>query len=188
MKTKYIVIIIIVIVLAGGSLALYKSHVFSNNKATSGVIPAKHLKGSPSETSKSAPSQTAPSSQNTNTASSKSSSTSQPSSVTATTQSNLLAPFGNFVSNHNPQLSGSLSNEGSVCNTTPGAKCYIQFTQNGVIKTLPVETADSNGSVFWSWNVSQSGFTTGKWQIEAIATLDGQSKTTTDPIFLTVSQ
>lgn len=100
----------------------------------------------------------------------------------------LISPYGSFVSNHHPNLDGSPapSEEQSVCNTTPGASCYIQFTKEGVTKTLPTETADSNGVVSWSWDINQAGFTTGSWQITAIASLNGQTKTTQDPMSLEV--
>ena len=91
----------------------------------------------------------------------------------------LLAPFGSFVSNHNPSLSNSSkSYELSTCETTPGASCYIEFTNSaGHNIVLPAQTANSQGVVSWGWSVSSKGFTIGSWSITAVATLNGQTKT-----------
>ena len=95
---------------------------------------------------------------------------------------NFLAPSGSFVSNHRPSLSGNTAptEEVSTCNTSPGAKCYIEFGQGNAVKKLDVQTADSSGSVNWIWDVAKAGFTEGSWQIKAVATLNGQTKTTED--------
>jgi len=100
-----------------------------------------------------------------------------------------LTPFGDFVSNHHPSLSGSSSpsTEQSVCNTTPDASCIITFTNdNSVVKSLPAQTANSSGSAYWAWNINTAGFTTGTWTISATAILNGQSISTSDPTLLTV--
>jgi hypothetical protein len=100
----------------------------------------------------------------------------------------LKAPTGTFVSNHKPSLSGSLSpsSEQSVCNTMPGASCYIQFTQGSVVKKLAAQVADGNGNVFWSWDVNEANLTEGKWQIVAVATLDGRTMSSSDSLALEV--
>ena len=100
--------------------------------------------------------------------------------------SNLIAPYGSFVSNHKPGQNGSNLTELSQCITTPGATCYIKFTQNGVVKTLQGKNADSTGSIFWEWNVNDAGLTSGTWTITAIATLDSQTKSTIDQLTLQV--
>jgi hypothetical protein len=94
----------------------------------------------------------------------------------------LLEPSGNFVSNHHPNLGGSPapSAEQSVCNTTPGASCYIKFTKGDITKTLASQATDGNGSTYWNWDIKDSGFTEGSWQITATATLNGLTKSTTD--------
>ena|SRR5579859_7734742 len=99
-----------------------------------------------------------------------------------TTNQPLKAPSGTFVSNHKPSLSGSSapSQEQSVCNTTPGANCYIQFTKGNVTKTLPVQTVNSSGSAYWTWDVQSAGFSVGSWQVTAIASANGQTMTTQD--------
>lgn len=106
----------------------------------------------------------------------------------------LIAPFGNFVSNHAP---GTLDYSGkptptaetSACNTTPGASCYIKFTytDTGQTTQLSPQTVDANGSAIWNWDTSKDAhLTSGTWQITAVATLNGQSKTTDDPTKLTI--
>jgi hypothetical protein len=89
-------------------------------------------------------------------------------------------PYGNFVSNHHPNLDGAPapSTVESVCNTTPGALCRIDFTNaDGIVKTLENRKADVNGAVYWSWDVAKAGLTVGPWKITVTATLNGQSKT-----------
>jgi hypothetical protein len=99
--------------------------------------------------------------------------------------STLLDPTGNFVSAHkNVPKSASLS---SVCNTTSGAECKIVFTNGSTSKSLTSQTTDSNGSTFWnSWSPEDIGLTSGSWQVQAIATLNGQSKTSTDAMKLEI--
>ncbi|OVE78949.1 hypothetical protein BVY00_01455 [bacterium G20] len=98
----------------------------------------------------------------------------------------LIAPWGDFVSNHSPGKNGTPTSEVSTCNTTQGATCYIQFTKGSLSRTLESKTADGNGSVSWSWDVANAGLSSGKWQVAAVATLNGQSKTTTDQLPLEV--
>jgi len=115
------------------------------------------------------------------------SSASAPSSPTSSgsssTNQELVAPFGSFVSNHHP--SAGSYDESSLCNTTSGATCYIQFTQGSDVKKLSSQTA-TNGSVVWDWNINSAGLGSGQWQVTAVATLNGQTKTTDDPIKLVV--
>jgi hypothetical protein len=88
-----------------------------------------------------------------------------------------LTPTGPFVSNHGSS-SHPATTENSVCNTTPGASCYIEFTMGNTTIKLQAGTADSNGSVYWNgWNVNDQGFTSGSWTITAVATLNGQTAT-----------
>lgn len=103
---------------------------------------------------------------------------------------NLITPTGDFVSDHHPNLSGSPAPNSmtSVCNTTPGATCAITFTNNGVTKSLPTVTTDAGGAVYWNWTLQNIGLTVGSWQITAIASLDGQTKTASDALQLVVSQ
>lgn len=98
----------------------------------------------------------------------------------------LTAPYGSFVNNHTPGQNGSDMNMLSQCNTSPGAVCYIKLTQDNVVRTLPEKTADSSGSIYWEWKISDAGLTTGKWKIEAVAKLGSQSKSTADQLSLEV--
>jgi len=98
----------------------------------------------------------------------------------------LLVPTGDFVSAHHISQSSALT---SVCNTTPGATCTIVFTKDGDSKSLTAQTTDSNGSTYWNnWTPQGKGLAPGTWQIQAIATLNGQSKTASDAMNLVVSQ
>lgn len=100
----------------------------------------------------------------------------------------LKKPSGVFVSNHRPSLGNSpdLMVVQSVCSTTPGAACYIQFTKNGLIRKLPGQKVDSNGDAYWTWNVKDAQLSEGAWKITAIATLGSQTEEVNDPIPLEV--
>lgn len=115
--------------------------------------------------------------------------TSQPSPNTSN-QVTLLAPTGNFVNNHNPSLnpSSTLNQMSSVCVTTVSAQCTVSFTMNGVTKSLPAKTTDTNGTASWYWRPQDIGLTTGSWKIVATASLGGQSKSTTDALMLDIRQ
>jgi cytoskeletal protein RodZ len=102
----------------------------------------------------------------------------------------ILQPSGQFVSNHSPNLSGSPapSSEESVCNGTPGAQCYIQFTNtsDGTVFKLASETLDSNGAAYWQWDVKTNNLEQGSWQVTAFSTLGNQTKSAQDARNLTV--
>lgn len=101
----------------------------------------------------------------------------------------LYAPQGAFVSNHSPGKGGSPTAETSVCNTTPGATCYIIFSNGATTTKLPAKTADSNGTVYWYWDVEDDAhLSAGSWTIKAVATNGTETKTTTDNIPLRVGQ
>lgn len=116
---------------------------------------------------------------------------SQPSTGSSTNSSSvpLKAPSGTFVSNHHPNLSGSPAPNQmqSTCNTTPGAKCQINFTNGSITKSLPAQTADKEGAVYWSWKLQDIGLTAGTWHIQAVASLDGQTQTVNDALNLGVA-
>ncbi|TAH36646.1 hypothetical protein EYC59_00520 [Candidatus Saccharibacteria bacterium] len=124
---------------------------------------------------------------------------SDPSSQPGDTKSNsgsdttatLASPSGDFVSNHHPNLGSypAPNTLSSVCTTTPGASCTITFKNNGVTKSLPKQTADRAGSVYWnSWTLQSIGLTAGSWQVQAVATLGDQTKTADDAMALVVAQ
>lgn len=100
-----------------------------------------------------------------------------------------MAPTGQFVSNHSPNLSGSPApnTETSTCTTTPGAYCKIQFTSGTLIKSLPLQRTDANGDVVWTgWSLSSVGLTEGTWTVTALAVNGSNSVSTQDATNLTV--
>lgn len=101
----------------------------------------------------------------------------------------LVPPYGTFVSDHHPSLSGANntpSTELSTCTASPGASCYIKFTKGGEVKRLATQTTDGSGSTSWHWDVSQAGLSAGIWDITAVATLGDQTKTTNDTFKLEI--
>jgi hypothetical protein len=176
--------IIIGLVIAGMAVLLLEltdtTHLLHKPKAVSGTIPsvpsssgARASVGQP----QSGPSN---SSAGNNEASQKTSSS--PGNINAT----LLPPSGTFISNHHPGENGTSTKEESVCDTTPGATCIIKLTQGSAVKQLAAQTADSNGSAYWSWDINLAGLTSGSWQVSAVATLNSQSQTSTDSLNLEV--
>lgn len=100
----------------------------------------------------------------------------------------LIAPSGSFVSNHTLILSksSSMNQEVSVCNSSVGAECWIEFIKNEVTKSLDHKVIGSSGSVFWNWQPNDIKLTAGSWTIKANSSLRGQTKSTTDLIPLEV--
>lgn len=92
----------------------------------------------------------------------------------------LVAPYGALVSNHKPGQNGTSATEQSECITTPGASCYMKIIKGDVVKTLPTQKVDSSGVTFWVWDIKSAGLTTGSWQVQAVAALGSQTKSTTD--------
>jgi hypothetical protein len=99
----------------------------------------------------------------------------------------LVSPSGNFVSNHKPGQNGAPNSETSVCDTTPGASCYIQFTNNDTTKKLDAQTASADGVAIWYWNVKDAGFSAGSWKVSAVATFNGQTQTSNDVVTLEIN-
>ena len=98
-------------------------------------------------------------------------------------------PHGTFVSNHHPSLSGASnvpSAVQSVCLTSPGATCTIEFTKDGQSKILSTQQTDSSGATSWNWDVNSAGLTTGSWKITITASLNGKTSSATDDINLEV--
>lgn len=108
----------------------------------------------------------------------------QPDPAVASTNGTLLAPWGTFFNNTPVKTSEQM---GSTCNTTTGAACQIIFTNEGSTKTLPAQSTDAGGAVYWSWKPSDIGLTPGIWHVSAKATLGSQTKTTSnDPLTLEI--
>ena len=179
--------LIVVVVLLGVLELLGVIHVFHHD--TSAVSAGSETKGEPmqsnSKSSLTPDSGGSPTGGITTTPSSDNNKSVSNSGSTAT----LLAPIGNFVSNHHPSLSDASGSNSmsSVCTTTPGASCTITFTKGGLTKSLTSEVTDSNGSAYWNWNLQVVGLTVGTWQVQAVATLSGQTKTATDANSLVIS-
>jgi hypothetical protein len=180
-KIAFSLIIIIALLVVGVITLLHNfSNIVFNKKITHPTINKQRQRYIPKTTTKSnSPTSTTTTTNNTT-----------PISPTGPSNSNqtLRAPFGSFVSNHSPSLSiSSQSYELSSCETTPGASCYIEFINTSGTKiTLSSETTDSQGVASWSWNVNSKGFTAGSWRITAVATLNGQIKSTVDAKTLNV--
>lgn len=194
-KTRLIGILISLVVAATAFSLLELTnvtHFFHSQPAVSGPIPV--LTARPPKPAAATPAQTTEKNPNGSAApsaamqSSADKSTSQ--STNSTTNQPLSTPFGSFVSNHYPNLGDSPapSTEQSSCNTTPGARCAIVFTNDsGIIKTLPEQVTDASGLAYWSWDVRKAGFTAGTWHIKATASLNGQSASSKDSLDLKVS-
>jgi hypothetical protein len=153
------------------------THLF-HKQSVPPVIPAHTSPGKPISTSSSQPNAPAASTPQDNTP--------LPTDVTNHT---LIAPTGTFVSNHFPGQNGSSTTEASVCNTSPGATCYIKFTNvtTGDTTQLAAQVTDARGTTSWYWDASQDAhLSAGQWKVMAIATLGSQTKTATDTLNLTV--
>jgi len=180
-RKKLTIIAVAVLLFAAGVLAFSeltdRSYIFHDKVAVSGVIPSTTV---PSETSSENKAEDA----STPSESTSATSPKEGDSTTETAPSGAapITPFGNFVSNHSPNLDGSPNPRTvqSVCNTSAGAKCSIEFIKDGVVKSLEAQTTDGTGATYWNWDVDQAGLTPGTWKIKAIATLNGQTATAED--------
>ena len=156
---------------------------FRSHKRVTTVIPSSNPASSTSTPSQknAAPSQQTPSS------SSSSPPKSNSSSAATAIAGPISAPFGEFVSNHSPSLSSTaLSQEYSVCDTTPGASCYIKFTMDYTTRQLAAKFTDSSGTTSWQWDIHDANLTTGNWTIIAVASSNSDTKSTQDNIPLSV--
>lgn len=149
------------------------THLLHKEGAVSGPIPVSSSSSSENQT-QSSPDKTNTTGQATSSNPNPEKTASPPSSGT-----DLQTPSGSLVSNHQPSLK-DLPAEESLCTSTPGATCKIEFTKDGVTKTLQAMKIGSSGVVIWNWDIKTAGFEEGSWKITAIATLNGSSKTTTD--------
>lgn len=110
--------------------------------------------------------------------------------ASASVATTLITPYGNFVSNHRPNLSGKPAPNGmqSGCTTTVGATCQIIFTKGDVTKSLPAKVTDSSGATYWSWTLQQIGLSTGSWKVQAKASMGNQTQTAADALNLEVAE
>jgi hypothetical protein len=171
LKLSY-VIIVVAVVIAG---ALYAYHAFHKTKP----IPTlnQYTKGEAGQP-------------NSSSNSSEQSVNSPDNSKTGGASAALVAPTGNFVSNHHPNLSGSPAPNSmtSVCNTAPGASCKITFTNGDTTKSLPTQVTDAGGATYWSWKLQDIGLTAGDWTVSATSSAGSNSLSSTDPRTLVISQ
>lgn len=178
-------LVLVVVLLAFATLEVTNTtHLLHNQKLPTVITTSKTSPGSSaSDISSSSPS----ASQSTNATSPNNKTPSATGGGTGDSSLSLIVPYGNFVSNHHPGDNSSLD-EVSICSTTPGASCYIKFTNaSGDSTRLPVQNVGSDGSTSWSWNVDKDAHLgTGEWQITAVATLNSQTKSTGDPVKLEV--
>jgi hypothetical protein len=182
-KLPYIIGAVIILAIAG---SIYAYHVDHKKKPPIATVD-QYTKGQASKTS--SPSSSSNQTTSPNQAVSSPSNT-KTGSTTVSTSAPLVAPTGNFVSDHHPNLSGSPAPNSmtSVCNTSPGASCQITFTSGSTTKSLPTQVTDAGGATYWYWTLQDIGLTAGSWQVSATSSMNGNSLTSTDPMALVVSQ
>lgn len=189
-KKSFWAALVILVVAVIAVLELTNTTYIFHKKTAPSTIPVKESKSTSSDSKKSSSSSSSNKSSGSvsNQAETPAQNTKVPSSTGGSTSSNLdlVEPYGNFVSNHTPGQHGSSTQEQSTCNSTPGASCYIQFTNTstGQVSKLPAHPIESNGSTLWLWDANT--LTSGQWTVKAVASLNGQTKTATDSIKLVV--
>lgn len=186
-KLKIVIIVVVLLIIAGLSSILFMRS--SPTQTTKAITASQNTKGEPTASAAQGSSNSDANGAQNNSDSQAGDEKNQ-SSTDAATNVNLLAPTGDFVSNHHPNLSGSPapSTMTSVCTTTPGASCAISFTKDGVTKSLSSQPTDRGGATYWSWKLQDIGLTVGSWKIQATATLNGKTMTSTDAMNLEIAQ
>lgn len=186
LSKKSLVLFLTVASLVGG--AIFANSLVNKQKQATGTIPVKKVVPGIG-TEQASASASAASSPASNSVQS-SDKTQNTVSATDNQSQEVAKPFGTFVSNHHPKLSGDNSQLTiqSVCSSTPGAKCLITFSKDGVVKSLPEQVVGSDGSTLWEWNIKGAGITEGIWSIKAIARIGDKTSETTDSLNLEVSQ
>ena len=176
-KYRLLTVLVIVIIAAAGSFYIISSHKKTPDS------PKQPLTQTPSPTQ---PGVTITTTESTTPKQADNTNTSTP----VASKTELEAPSGIFVSNHHPNLDGNPAPNSlnSTCKTSSGATCEIQFTKDGVTKTLGPNLAGSDGYISWDWKLQDLGLTQGTWTITAVSRLAGQVKSTTDSINLEVGE
>jgi hypothetical protein len=174
-KLPYVLGAVIVLVIIGSVYAYHTHH-----KAKPIATVNQYTKGEGSQ----------PSSTSSTSNSSSQTTSSSNDSKTGGSSASLVAPTGNFVSDHHPNLSGSPAPNSmtSVCNTSPGASCQISFTDGSTTKSLPTQVTDAGGATYWYWKLQDVGLTAGNWKVSATSSMGDSSLSATDPMTLVVSQ
>lgn len=174
-KNYVILIVLLVIAVAAGAYFAFAYY----HKPSGNIIPSKTSASGnkPAQSTKSGSGSSSPSS---STTSSQPTSAKTAPAATPAKGAGPAQPTGPFVSNHTPGQNGSPTTEISNCNTTPGATCFIEFTNGSTTKQLAPQATDGNGSTSWSWDIGSAGLTSGSWKITAIATLNGKTSSASD--------
>ncbi|MEK7153460.1 MAG: hypothetical protein AAB834_05920 [Patescibacteria group bacterium] len=175
-KYTWPVVAVLLLVILGLGILEWRGtiHLFEEDRATSGTIPSQSHPDSSASSKDEKPTTPKPATPQ--------SPKQDPPPATPSGEAP-IAPNGNFISNHHPNLDGSPnpSSINSTCITTPGATCRIEFVNSdGVVKGLKDQVTNGNGETSWIWDIKQAGFTSGSWKIKAIATLNGQTASAED--------
>jgi hypothetical protein len=188
-KPTLVLIVIVVLLVIGLAISeiTNTTHLLHKQALVSGTIQTSHT-NSPSNSKATSSSKTSASSSTGTTTPSNTDTSTKVNNPAPTGNTALVTPYGTFVSNHRPSISGSSapSEEQSTCTTTPGASCSLKLTKDGITKTLAAQTTDQSGTTYWDWDVKKNGFETGTWQITAVATLNNQTKSAQDSANLEV--
>jgi hypothetical protein len=169
-RTLLLALAALILIIAATAYAQHRSRIGNP------VIPSTNPAAAKSSSSQSSSEQQAASNTSSPTTSS---SEKVPAATPSTGSGSLIEPYGDFISNHHPGGSAPTT-EASVCNTTAGAVCYIQFTMGSTVKKLSAQTTGSNGATYWYWDVKDAGLSQGSWTVTAIASLNGQTKSAAD--------
>lgn len=103
---------------------------------------------------------------------------------TTSPSKDLLAPQGTFANVYEATMDEQMS---STCTSNAGVYCKIVFIKDGVSKSLPDHLTDTSGSTAWAWKPRDIGLSPGIWHIKAVASYNGQTKTTNnDPLTLKI--
>lgn len=97
-------------------------------------------------------------------------------------------PTGTFLSTHRLSISGEgvPAEARSVCTTSVGATCVIEFTNGQETRTLGPTEVDASGNATWNWSPSNIGLTPGEWAVRVTATNAAGSTSVDEAIGLEV--
>lgn len=100
----------------------------------------------------------------------------------------LLPPSGTFLSSHKLSLSGTgaPSNARSVCRTSPGASCWLTFSNDGRNVSFLAEKVDASGVATWDWSPTDIQLTIGHWDVTVTAERGSEQQVVEEAIGLDV--
>lgn len=90
----------------------------------------------------------------------------------------LPPPEGALLNVHSASLAGGTKLV-SACSTQPGAMCQVQAKQGGTVKLGTAVKADGTGAAEINWTAQGMGLGIGNWEIRVVASLNGQTSTST---------